>query len=102
MEQAQEHEKSNTATIIGAIVGAVVTSLVIYIGIVVWMKWRSAESTEVSMVGETINQIRTQNNATVMKNPLWTLRIDDDTDDPFVDDFEEDCQLSTNVLGGGY
>ena len=64
------------------------------------MRAKKTESS-VEMMGEALDSAGRLSSTAVLDNPLWSLRVDDNTDDPFESDFEEQ-RGRVSVLGGGF
>ena len=87
-----EQEANDSKLSLGAIAGvtgAVIACLILG-AIIVMFSIRKQEEESVSMAGEEINIAygASRESVTALDNPLWMMRHNDDTSDPFVSDFE--------------
>ena len=101
LEQRKEEDATNLATV-GGIVGAVVAALVAVGAVVICtVKRRGRDLSDTEMECEAVEVARNSRLENVLDNPLWALRDNADTDDPFQADFEEAVRKES-VLGGGF
>lgn len=97
LQQNEEVKISSVA--IGAITASAVALALVIVCVACFIYRNRDVTSDMSLAGETINPAVQATTAETITNPLWTLHGADDTDDPFVSDFEETDSI--NVLGGG-